>query len=152
MSGTRAHYDSRRPRVIPTTTTAGNSSDQYHAVRARSETVWQLEKPQIERDALRRSEWTAQAIRRNWNESRDRIKAVLRYLAEHPELPIQKEELALAVCGSADAASLRTLRSTLAAFGNRTTHRYGFETWPFSAEGGYCMLGWVAEIIRGLRD
>lgn len=109
-----------------------------------------------EQEATRQVEWTEALLRRNWQDSPPTVRALLGHLADHPDMLVPITELARAVYEDGDRSKLA---GVLGAFGRRTKNRYNATTWPFYIEWNwdlevwqYCMPGWVAEIIRGLRD
>ena len=110
-----------------------------------------------ESDESRKAEWSETLLRRCWQESPASMQAVLGLLADRAPDFVPITEIAEAAYAD---GSRRKFAGALGAFTKRCEKRYNATTWPFSGpvwshELGmwqYSMPGWVAEIVRGLRD
>ncbi len=109
-------------------------------------------------------QWTPEKLRRAYNQSPDPLKAVLKYLAEHPDEVVSTETLSQ-VYGKARgrAATPANLAGAIGAFGRRVANRYGikgpngrsirpFSSWWDAGEGSvvYQMSPHIAEVLRSL--
>lgn len=66
--------------------------------------------------------WDANAVRRAYKESADKMRAILRFLASRPDQEVSTEEIAEAI----DAKfGWNTVAGMLGAFGRRCANRYG---------------------------
>ncbi len=95
--------------------------------------------------------WSAEAVRRAYRESADKMRTLLRFLADHPGEEVSSEQIARAI----DARfGWNTVAGMLGAFGRRSANRYGMSApmWEYRYDGeGRILLTMpqdVAEVIR----
>ena len=107
-----------------------------------------------DRYETRRLDWTPERVRRNWEESPDALKRLIRYLADRPDQWVLIDELARGIYEDGDRSKLA---GVLGAFGRRSKNRYKTSTWPFAVRRNhvanlyeYSMPGDIAELHEGL--